>query len=155
MLALIPALLSGWFKSALAFLRTIPWQAWVAIVLAVVMLFLYADARHYRKLAEQRSAIIAQAKVALQDEQQSHAVTRTSLNTALNRIAAQNEAVDRLGAESAKRIAASDAARKAAVSAAQRSEEHARALDASSAVVGPRDGPCVPSKAFLDLSGEL
>lgn len=157
MLALIPVLLGGWFKSVLTILSSLPREVWY--VIAGVLLFLLGW--HFVYLHDKAiwnggyNAGWSVEHRALLDEQQSHAVTRTSLNMALNRIAAQNEAVDRLGAASAKRLAASDAARKAALSAAQRGEDHARALDASSAVVGPRDAPCTPSKAFLDLSGEL
>ena len=157
MLALIPVLLGGWLKSVMAILSGLPREVWYVIAGGLLFLFGWHLVYLHDK-AVWNGGYNAGWSVehrALLNEQQSHAVTRASLNMALNRIAAQNDAIDQLAAESVKRIAASDAARKAAVSAAQRGEDHARALDASSAVVGPRDAPCVPSKAFLDLSGEL
>lgn len=147
-------LLGSALKSVLAVLSGIPRQVWYAIAGLLAVLFLWHQiyVSAYKEgydvgWAEQHSALL--------EEQQSHAVTRSSLNTANIRIADQNEAVDKLAAESAKRIAASEVGRKAAVRAGQRSEDHAQALDASSALAVPRDAPCVPSKKFLDLSGEL
>lgn len=91
----------------------------------------------------------------LVDEQQSHAVTRTSLNTANIKISDQNREIEGLKAESDKRQAASADALKAAQAANKPREAAAKALDASAAKAGPRDAACVASEAFIASMKEL
>ena len=91
----------------------------------------------------------------LLDEQQSHAVTRTSLNTALVKIADQNAAVDKLAVDGVKRQAVSADALKAARGANKAREAAAKALDASAAKAGPRNASCGPSEAFIASMKEL
>lgn len=69
--------------------------------LAVMLLFAKADARHWRKLADQRQELLA-------TERANHAVTRASVETLKASIAAQNADIE------ARARALDDAKRKAA-----------------------------------------
>lgn len=130
------------------------WQ-WFAAV-AVALLAWHAIAVHDRaQFNKGYNAGWSLKQGELVDEQQSHAITRTSLNTALVKIADQNAAVDQLAADGVKRQSASAGALKAAQAANKPREAAAKSLDASAAATGPRDAPCVPSDAFLASMKEL
>ena len=43
-------------------LAAIPWRVWIAIAGLALLAILHADARHWRKLAEHRQAIIVAMK---------------------------------------------------------------------------------------------
>lgn len=130
------------------------WQ-WFA-ALAVACLIWHAIAVHDRaQFNKGFDAGWSQQHQQLLDEQQSHAITRTSLNTALIKIADQNAAANGLAAEGAKRRAASSDALKAAQTDNKRRETAAKALDASGAAPGARDAACVDSETFLASMKEL
>lgn len=142
------------FGRIAAFLKSVPWWGYAAIVGA--LLAWYALSVHDRaQFNKGFNAGWTQQHKALLAEQQSHAVTRASLNGALNQIDGQNGAVDALKADSDKRASAAGTALDAAQAANKPRETAAAALEASSAKTGPRDAPCVPSEAFLTYSGEL
>ena len=153
-MSIILALLGGWLKVALSFLKTVPW--WVFAGIAAALLAWHLLAVHDRAQFNKGFDVAwTQQHQQLVDEQQSHAVTRTSLNTALVKIADQNAAVDKLVADGVTRQAASTDALKAAQSANKPREAAAKALDASAAKAGPRDAACAPSEAFIASIKEL
>lgn len=153
-MTLILAMLGGWLKTALSFLKMIPWRVFAAIAGALIAWHLLAV--HDRAQFDKGfNAGWSQQHQQLLDEQQSHAITRTSLNTANIKIADQNREIEQLKAESDKRQAASADALKAAQAANKPREAAAKALDASAAKAGPRDAACVVSEAFIASMKEL
>ena len=87
-LALIPALLSGWFKTALGFLSSLPREVWYILAGVLAFLFVWHLVSQHEKAVwnDGFNAGWAVEHRQLVAEQKAHAVTRASLKTALNAI---------------------------------------------------------------------
>lgn len=153
-LALIPALLGGWLKTALGFLASLPWQAYAALAALIAALLLW----HAHTVAEHKAAAAnfnAGYNADFKRADARERVFRASIAELTAALDDQSAAVAKLATESDARTQAAAKALQAAQSAARASENTARALDASASVARSKDGPCVPSETFLKNSGSL